>query len=169
MFIASAYDNKHPLDNVIGESDGIRETVNRLTGWRSFHTNSITLKTIEEAFSKRDFCYQAFHFAGHAVDKTLQFNEQEKISDAFKYSQSFMAGVGGLAKIIRTLHPVQLVFLNGCSTKTQVDAFKIAGVPAIIYTTRALNDYLGKVFAQSFYKAFFKDKNTLEDAFTLDE
>ncbi len=167
LFIASAYDTNNPLNKVFSEGRGIRETVNRLDGWKSFHYDSITPTTIEEAFSKRDQCYQVFHFAGHAVDKTLQFNDRERTSELFKHSQPFIAGVGGLAKIIRALHPVQLVFLNGCSTQTQVEAFKSEGIPAVIYTTRALNDHLGRVFAEAFYTAFFYEKNTLESAFNL--
>ncbi|MCC6411292.1 MAG: CHAT domain-containing protein [Saprospiraceae bacterium] len=167
MYFASSFDENHPLSKVYTEGINIFKSVNSIPEWKCMPSFRIRDDIVRTDFTKRDFSYQVFHFAGHAVDEKLQFNNQFTSVEQLKYGSMFMVGVGGLAKIIRALHPVQLVFLNGCATHTQVEMFRKEGIPAVIYTTRALRDTVGKAFAEAFYQAFLIEKNTLEKSFDL--
>jgi hypothetical protein len=166
VFIASSYDEDNRLNQVFSESNGIANTINRLRNWKCQHIHKASLDDVFNFFSKNnDSWYQVFHFAGHAVDRALQFNESVPLLERARISMPYIADVGGLATIISARRSVQLVFLNGCSTAGQVSAFKNAGIPAIIYTNQALNDELGMAFAKSFYLSFFEHGNSLGVAF----
>lgn len=168
VFIASTYDEDSPLNKVFSEAKGITNTVNVLPGWKCQHVDRVGLNDIIEFFSKSsDSTYEVFHYAGHAIDQALQFNDGTSLMERMKVNMTYLVDVGGLAKIVRAAHPIQLAFLNGCSTKTQVEAFKAAGVPAVIYTNQPLNDELGKTFAKVFYFAFFEGKKSLKAAFDM--
>lgn len=163
VFIASSFDKDNPLYQVFFEANELNTIVNSLPEWKCQLIHKINLETVTQKFSNTtESCFQVFHFAGHAIDKALQFNFKEA-----QYESAYLANVGGFAKIIKAIHPVQLVFLNGCSTVKQVEAFKSVGVPAVIYTNMPLNDALGNLFAKVFYAAFFKENNTLEAAFKI--
>lgn len=148
---------------VFFEANDINELVNSLPEWKCQFINKVNTETVKQKFSNAtESCYQVFHFAGHAIDKALSFNMKEAESE-----KAYMANVGGFAEIITANHPIQLVFLNGCSTVKQVEAFMKMGVPAVIYTNKPLNDALGKQFAIDFYYAFFKSGSTLQAAFKI--
>jgi hypothetical protein len=61
---------------------------------------------------------------------------------------------------------LKLVFLNGCSTKGQVELLFAAGVKAVIATSRPINDPKAKDFAVAFYEAL-ANKRTIKRAFDL--
>jgi WD40 repeat protein len=48
---------------------------------------------------------------------------------------------------------LKLVFLNGCSTRPQVQSLLDAGVPVVIATARPIKDKLARQFAVAFYEA----------------
>jgi hypothetical protein len=56
-------------------------------------------------------------------------------------------------QFLRGIKSLHLVFLNGCSTKEQVDALLASGVRAVVATTRAVHDKLATELAERFYKA----------------
>lgn len=168
VFLASSFDHESPLYKAFLEADGVNTTVTSVQGWKCLPIHMTNLDTVTQLFSNaRDFSFQVFHFAGHAVDQNLQFNDQTPIMEQMEIAKPYMVNVGGLAQIIKAIHPVQLVFLNGCSTKTQVEAFKNAGIPAVIFTNKPLNDSLAIWFAKKFYWAFFKENNTLQKSFNI--
>ncbi|MFQ5448756.1 MAG: CHAT domain-containing protein, partial [Saprospiraceae bacterium] len=102
--------------------------------------------------------FQIFHFAGHAFDQKLQFqNDLELASTCMVFS-------AGLADVITRFQDLKLVFLNGCSTAGQVQFFLDQGVEAVIATTMPLKDRYGFQFAQRFYESFFKSELSLEEA-----
>lgn len=168
VFLASAFDQESPLYKVFFEADGINTTITATSDWKCLPIHKVNLETVTQHFrNAHHFSFQVFHFAGHAIDKDLQFNDRMPTMEEMESTATYLVNVGGLAQIIKAIHPIQLVFLNGCSTKTQVDAFKNAGIPAVIYTCKPLNDQLGIWFAQQFYLAFFKENNTLQQAFEI--
>lgn len=73
----------------------------------------------------------------------------------------------GLADMIREKAPnLKLVFLNGCSTKGQVEELLAAGVGAVIATDVPIADDAAKVFAQSFFDVL-SQRDSIEKAFNF--
>ncbi|MEZ4471736.1 MAG: CHAT domain-containing protein [bacterium] len=85
-----------------------------------------------------------FHYAGHASGDAL-FLESDDSGPA-------QAHAAGLARMLGNLPGLQLVFLNGCSTEPQVRRLLELGVPAVIATSRAIDDGVATRFAERFYQ-----------------
>lgn len=94
-----------------------------------------------------------FHYAGHAGSKSVFLEEGAADSD-------------GLANLLALQPGLKLVFLNGCSTKAQVEKLISLGIPAVIATSVPVADPAAKDFADTFYKALATD-HTIEEAFKL--
>lgn len=94
-----------------------------------------------------------FHYAGHAESDKLFLADQAANSD-------------GLADLLGTQVNLKLVFLNGCSTKEQVERLLANGVPAVIATSVPIGDTAAKEFANAFYKAL-ATQHTLKEAFDI--
>lgn len=92
-----------------------------------------------------------FHYGGHAGNTELLLEDQTVQSK-------------GLAKLLGEQKNLQLVFLNGCSTKAQVDLLFQAGVKAVIATSVKIKDRMAVQFAQAFYQAL-SNKRTIKRAF----
>lgn len=82
-----------------------------------------------------------FHYAGHASGTKLEFAGQD-------------AHAQGLADFFRDYPKLKLVFLNGCSTRAQVEGLFAAGVKAVIATSVEISDQRAKDFALEFYRVF---------------
>lgn len=102
-----------------------------------------------------------FHFAGHASDDFLQFNQDidEPMFVNFKpFADNLKLRAANL----------KLIFLNGCSTKNTAHYLAHEkGVPAVIGTNKKLKDEYGIQFASKFYTAFVQEKKDLNTAFEL--
>ncbi len=85
-----------------------------------------------------------FHYAGHANGYSLLFE-----SDV---GQAAAADASSLARFLGQQTGLRLVFLNGCSTRQQVDDLLAAGVPAVIATSRAIDDGVATEFSECFYR-----------------
>ena len=94
------------------------------------------------------------HFAGHS-DSTVW-----KLDGGSVYAK-------GLAKFLKHQHSIRLLFLNGCRNKAQVAAFTKAGVPAIIATSRPIEDSLAGTFACHFYESLISQEGNvpIQDAY----
>ena len=90
-----------------------------------------------------------FHFAGHAGPNAIQLAEGK------------LAYVQGLAPLVAMQGGVKLVFLNGCSTFGQIEAYRKANVPAVIATDKPINDNFAREFASLFYANFVESKQGL--------
>jgi len=95
-----------------------------------------------------------FHYAGHADGEHLHLDD-----DAF-------ANADGLADLFGDESALKLVFLNGCSTKGQVEKLMDLGVKAVIATSVAINDTKATEFAEHFYRSL-ANKNTIKSAFNF--
>lgn len=94
-----------------------------------------------------------FHYAGHAESDKLFLTDQAANSD-------------GLADLLGTQTNLKLVFLNGCSTREQVERLLQNGVPAVIATAVPVGDSAAKEFANAFYKAL-ATQHTIKEAFDI--
>ena len=115
------------------------------------HEESTTLKELSEIFLDNPDLLTIFHYGGHAGGDELHLEGAE-------------ANEKGLAQLLGQQKNLKLVFLNGCSTKGQVDTLFAAGVKAVIATSASINDDKAKDFAISFYKALAY-KQTIKQAF----
>jgi WD40 repeat protein len=86
-----------------------------------------------------------FHFGGHAGSGVLLF---ETPLGAAKpaHARSF-------AHFLGMQHGLVLVFLNGCSTRGQVQDLLDSGVPAVIATAEKIPDLVAMELSSRFYKA----------------
>ena len=84
-----------------------------------------------------------FHYAGHADKYHLLFETAE--------GEPLMAKSGGLASFLSRQEGLKLVFLNGCNTFGHAQGSPDAGVPAVIVTSRPVNDEEAWKFAERFY------------------
>jgi formylglycine-generating enzyme required for sulfatase activity len=89
-----------------------------------------------------------FHFAGHANGYQLLLESAE--------GQVAVADAGGLAAFLGQQEGLQLVFLNGCSTRQQVEGLLEVGIPAVIATSWAIDDRTAVDFASRFYAGLAK-------------
>jgi hypothetical protein len=85
-----------------------------------------------------------FHYAGHADDDELSFENAEGGNESFFSS--------GLVGILRLQENLKLVFLNGCATGEQAKLLIEAGIPAVIATARSIDDGDATLFSKTFYQ-----------------
>lgn len=86
-----------------------------------------------------------FHFGGHAGDAELLLESAN--------GEATVAHAGGLARFLGQQRGLELVFLNGCSSRGQVQGLLDAGVPAVIATSQAIDDGVATEFSARFYQA----------------
>lgn len=94
-----------------------------------------------------------FHYGGHANGTHLRL--EEGAGDA-----------RGLATLLGEQENMKLVFLNGCSSRGQVQTLFDAGVKAVIATSVPIEDRKATEFAERFYEAL-AHKRTIGQAFKL--
>ena len=86
-----------------------------------------------------------FHFGGHANGYQLLLESRERAVAA--------ADAAGFSKFLAEQKGLRLVFLNGCSTKAQVQGLLEAGVEAVLATSSAIDDAVAMDFSDRFYTA----------------
>ncbi len=94
-----------------------------------------------------------FHYGGHAGEAALLLEDGS-------------ADAAGLANIFALQKELKCIFLNGCSTRGQVNYLLKKGVPAVIATRAAVADTIAYEFAEVFYQALVAN-HTLQEAFQL--
>jgi len=148
IFLAFATDydaREHYLRNLPEEYRTVRQALeagHAADRWDIVARMNSTIGDILDVFS--DARYQGriaiFHFGGHPGSyKQLQ--------------ESAQTGAGGLAGFLGGQGGLQLIFLSGCSTQTQVKELVGANVAAVVGTSPAIDDEVCTRFAGSFYGA----------------
>lgn len=107
--------------------------------------SNATLEDIVDSFLKHRDRVAILHYAGQANSYQLLLETDAGALEA--------ANAAGISQFLAQRRGLKLVFLNGCSTQSQVDDLHRAGVPAVIATTRPVDDTQALNFAQTFYKA----------------
>jgi hypothetical protein len=102
-----------------------------------------SLEQIFEAFTAYRDRVAILHYGGHAGGDRL-FLESAGNTGALAHAEGFAA-------FLAQRRNLQLVFLNGCSTRAQAAGLLEAGVAAVIVTARAIEDSIALNFAASFY------------------
>src|SRR5271157_4817126 len=101
------------------------------------------LKQIFETFTEHRDRVAIFHYGGHAGGDRLLLESTG--------TEGAVAHAEGLATFLGQRRNLQLVFLNGCSTRAQAAGLLDAGVTAVIATARAIEDAIALEFAAAFY------------------
>ena len=83
----------------------------------------------DDAYSGR---IRIFHFSGHADGYQL-------LLESIKGDQSLAHGEG-LVSFLKRRKELQLIFLNGCSTRQMARELVEEGVPAVIGTNQSVSD-----------------------------
>ena len=94
-----------------------------------------------------------FHYGGHADGGRLML--ESALGRAPAYGP-------GLATLLGQQRGLQLAFLNGCSTRPQVQRLLDSGVPAVVATARAIDDRVVREFAVAFYTALTKGGDSIQ-------
>jgi hypothetical protein len=114
---------------------------------------SADLDTLFHNFNRFKDQVAIFHYAGHASGQNLSFEGAAGNAD-------------GLANLFAQQKDLKLVFLNGCSTKKQVDKLLELGIKAVIATSVPINDTKATEFSEQFYRAL-ANKSTIKGAFNF--
>jgi len=81
-----------------------------------------------------------FHYGGHAGGRGL-------LLETPAGEATVLAHAGALARFLGGQRGLELVFLNGCSTRGQVRGLLDAGVPAVIATSQRIDDEVATEFS----------------------
>lgn len=152
IFLAFANDRADAakyLRNLSQEQRSIRESLEsaRLKGLCEYvERSSATLDDIFKVFMNPDYRDRIaiFHFAGHANSYQLMLESEQ--------GEARAADAGGLAAFLGEQRGLQLIFLNGCSTREHTEALLASKVSAVIATSRAIKDKVASDFASHFYR-----------------
>lgn len=122
------------------ECKGIQQLLNAVER-RDYEVSLIPqtiLSDIIETLNIPGRSVEIIHFSGHANDSTLLFGDSE-------------ADAASFADKLRSIKTLKLVFLNGCSSRGQVQFFHDAGIPYVIATSRPVTDTKASWLANQFY------------------
>lgn len=156
IFLTFANDPDAHLDLLKEESRrlyGALEELDRKEYLKLIREESAQVDDIFSTFNKNKDRVAIFHYAGHAAGTKLHLEKGAGSAD-------------GLAQLMGQQENLQLVFLNGCSSKGQVKGLLEAGVPAVIATSVPIEDRKATEFAQQFYDAL-ANRRTIGQAFTI--
>ena len=148
IFLAFANDHDDYLPSIKRERKNIKRALNRHHDEGLIRVEAepnTTLEDIFEAFNRFNDEVAIFHYGGHAGGTHLQLETAG--------TQSQKAFAGGLAQMLGQQKKLQLVFLNGCATKGQVDLLLKSGVKAVIATSVPIQDRMATEFAEQFYNS----------------
>lgn len=158
ILISFANSSEDPLSSITAEDEGIhRILIEHNRGNYAVHRESYaTVDNINNAFSVYGNNIALFHYAGHASQTSLLFNDQAAngIGIAYQLQPSIASGT------------LKLVILNGCSTAKQVDKLLELGVPAVIATSASINDTSAKIFGVALFQNLCQKRMTVRNAFT---
>mgnify|MGYP000353794660 CR=1 FL=1 len=154
IFLAFANNQDAYLDMLKRESRNIKQALEALEDKQAIKISREESAGVDEIFhnfNRFKGRIAIFHYAGHAD------GEQLHLDDA-------LANADGLADLFGAEKALKLVFLNGCSTKGQLDKLMELGIPAVIATSVAINDTKATEFAEHFYRSL-ANKSTIKTAF----
>ncbi len=156
IFLAFANNSEAPLPQLEREGENLYRHLNEGSGKGHYILHRESFATTEKiAHYLIDFKDRVvlFHYGGHAEGDGLELTDQK-------------AGSDGIAQLIAAQKQLKLVFLNGCSTRAQVEKLLELGVPAVIATSSPIDDTMAVELAEQFYSAMVK-KHTIREAFAM--
>jgi hypothetical protein len=135
-YLRNLQEEKRRLSEALGNAEALCEYV---------EVTNATAKEIFERFQKYRDRIAIFHFGGHANSYQLLLETADGMVEP-AYSD-------GLAAFLGQQKGLQLVFLNGCSTRLQARRLLESNVSAVITTSRDIEDKVAMEFAAWFYRS----------------
>lgn len=154
IFLAFANDQDAHLEKLKQEGKDIYRTLQSLHDQQYielYREESAAIDDIFYNFNRYKDRVAIFHYGGHASGTHLRLEDRD-------------ANAGGLAKMFGEQTALQLVVLNGCSTRNQVTRLLDAGVRAVIATSVPINDGMASEFAVQLYQSL-ANGGTVKNAF----
>ncbi|MEZ4899330.1 MAG: CHAT domain-containing protein [Saprospiraceae bacterium] len=154
IYLAFANHQNERLDNLTREDREINEILSsriqkqQLTVLRDSYSS---IESMTGYLSKFRNDLRLFHYGGHAGSDVLILDQEKARSE-------------GLSQLLGSCKSLRLVFLNGCSTKSQVQGLLELGIPVVIATRCAIEDTSATQFAIEFYRAM-DDRQSIREAF----
>ncbi|MEO6039540.1 MAG: CHAT domain-containing protein [Saprospiraceae bacterium] len=143
LYFAFANNPDRPLDELKREDAEINRLLEPLAANGRFRIVRDSFATLDAIADKLRTYRQElglFHYSGHAGSDRLDL-------------EGGPARALGIAELLGACPNLQLVVLNGCATVGQVQYLHEKGVPAVIATSRAVEDPKAAAFAIQFYRA----------------
>ena len=156
VFLAYANSDTDALQTLSQEDEAIYETLSPLALKRLIliHRDSkATTSSITHHLAQYRESIRIFLYSGHAGRDKLVLEDQE-------------AHAAGIAHLLGQCPRLRLVFLNGCSTKGQVEELLAKGVPAVLATSAPVDDMKAMEFSRRFFTAL-RDQNDIRQSFEL--
>ncbi|HQU73887.1 MAG TPA: AAA family ATPase, partial [Calditrichia bacterium] len=148
IFLAFANDHQNYLYKLTEEQNALREALESAESeglCKVVYETDTDLDKIFKVFNKYKERIAVFHYGGHADDYTLLL----KRGDGSRQ----VAHAGGLVDFLADQKGLQVVFINGCSSRQQAEELRDKGVPAVIGTLEPINDSMATVLSEAFYSA----------------
>ena len=156
LLFAFANDRTAPLQSLADEYMAINRLLSprvlrqHFMAWSMSHTTRKEMTYYLTQFRER---LQLFQFSGHAGA------EQLLLEDGSGRSQ-------GVAALLGQCPNLQVVILNGCSTRGLVDVLQEQGIPLIIATSAPVEDRSAATFSEHLHQAL-ETGQTIQQAFDL--
>lgn len=160
LFFAFANDRDDYLPMINRERKNLSRILRQLNDDGIIHVKAeagATLEDIFEVLTTYDNVV-VFHYGGHAGGTQLKLELEDTSTQG--------ANAVGLAQLLGMQESLQLVFLNGCATKPQVELLLQHGVKAVIATSVPIQDKMATEFAEQFYYAL-ANHNPITRAFQI--
>ncbi len=154
IFLFAFSNAYNDLPQLKEEETAIRNALSNIEDQGKIQYRSLggtTLDDIFKSFNRFHNQIAVFHYGGHSDEQFLEL--EDKLARAYS-----------LAYLMGAQENLQLVFLNGCSNKQQVERLLEAGVKAVVATDRPIEDTMAADFARQFYEALSGGKS-IEAAF----
>jgi len=146
IFLAFANDREGFLHNLGVEQRKISDALDKASAaglCEVVQKSSVTVKTIFNVFQQYRNRIAIFHYGGHADDYTLLLESEE--------GDRSVAHSEGLVSALARQNGLQLVFINGCSSKHQAQELIRANIPAVVGTAQPIDDAVATDLAERFY------------------
>lgn len=159
IILAFSNDQDAYLDMIVQERKLIFKALQQHhdQGYIQVHKEENTSITdLFDLFTRYSDRIAIFHYGGHASGTHLQLEAGAGNAER--------ADATGLAQLMGQQKALQLVFLNGCATRDQVEKLFSCGVKAVIATSVPINDEMATKFAEQFYQAL-ANKASIQKAF----
>lgn len=159
LYITASHDKGAPLDALVDEIRAIRNALSGVATTRLYSVEdnpAANREDIFQFFTQSGADIRVFHYAGHARQEAMHIDGGGHIK-----------GIAELFGLQREngKQPLQLVFINGCSSAGMVHSLHNAGVGAVIATVCPIGDTSARVLANTFYQTWASEGKNLQFAF----
>ncbi len=156
IYLAFANNSTNPLPTLRDEDQKLNQILESRADKGHFNLKSDSFASISQVSDKigaykNDL--RIFLYSGHAGENSLYLEGED-------------ANAEGIAYLLGQCPQLQLVFLNGCSTKGQVYNLLQNRVPVVIATSAPIDDKKAGEFSTRFFQAL-NDQSTIKEAFEL--